>query len=243
LTKNQNGALMIEAEGLRKSYGSRTALKSVKLKINRGESVAILGPNGAGKTTLIKVLSTLSRPAAGKVRLAGLDISQNSVKVRRHIGVVSHQPFLYDNLSAYENLKFYAEMYDVPDRERSIESVAEQVGLQERLNDPVRIFSRGMQQRLSIARAVLHNPPILLLDEPETGLDPHASDMLASLLRELIDEKRTVLMTTHQLEWALRMGDRVMVLYRGRVVYEEAGCNLNAADLGRSYRECTGAHL
>jgi heme exporter protein A len=231
---------MIEAQGLAKSFGSHAALRSVDLKISKGECVAILGPNGAGKTTLIKVLATLAKASGGKVRLAGFDITKNAVQIRRQIGVVSHQTFLYDNLTAYENMKFYGKMYDVPDLKGRIFEVIEQVGLTTRIHDLVRVFSRGMQQRLSIARAILHDPPILLLDEPETGLDQRSTAMLSELLKKSIEGNRTVLMTTHNLEWCLQLGNRVMVLHQGKITYEESGQNLGLADLRENYNRYTG---
>ncbi len=235
-----NNTFMIDVRRLAKSFGSHTALRSVDLEVGKGECVAILGPNGAGKTTLIKVLATLAKASGGKVRLAGFDITKNAVQIRRQIGVVSHQPFLYDNLTAYENLKFYGKMYDVPDLEGRIFEVIEQVGLATRIHDLVQIFSRGMQQRLSIARAILHDPPILLFDEPETGLDQRSTAMLSELLKKLIAGNRTVLMTTHNLEWCLELGDRVMVLHRGRITYEETGQNLGLTELRENYNRHTG---
>ncbi len=235
-----NSGFMIEAQGLGKSFGSQAVLKNVNFKISKGECVAILGPNGAGKTTLIKVLATLTKASGGKVRLAGVDITKNAVQTRRQIGVVSHQPFLYDNLTAYENLKFYGKMYDVPDLEGRIFGVIDQVGLTTRIHDRVRIFSRGMQQRLSIARAILHDPPILLLDEPETGLDQGSTFMLSKLLKKSIEGNRTVLMTTHNLEWCLQLSDRVMVLHRGRITYAELGKNLDLTELRENYNRNTG---
>jgi len=235
-----NSGFMIEAYGLAKLFGSHAALRSVDLKVGKGECVAILGPNGAGKTTLIKVLATLAKTSGGKVRLAGFDIAKNAVQIRRQIGVVSHQTFLYDNLTAYENLKFYGKMYDVPDLEERIFEVIEQVRLTTRIHDLVRVFSRGMQQRLSIARAILHDPPILLLDEPETGLDQRSTAMLSELLKKLIAGNRTVLMTTHNLEWCLELGNRVMVLDRGRITYEETGHNLGLVELRENYNRHTG---
>ena len=230
----------IEAKGLSKSFGGLFALKSIDLNIHEGKCVALFGPNGAGKTTLIKVLTTLSRAADGEVFIAGEDIKKNAVIVRRKIGVVSHQTFLYDNLTAYENLKFYGKMYDVPDLEQRIKDVIAKVGLENRLQDRVGIFSRGMQQRLSIARAILHDPPIMLLDEPETGLDEHARSTLSKLLKTLIAGNRTVLLTTHNLEWGFELADQVAILFKGQIVYEDSKQNLELTTLRETYNNFAG---
>lgn len=230
----------IEAKGLSKTFGSLFALKSVDLSINEGECVALFGPNGAGKTTLIKVLTTLSRPANGKVLIAGEDIKKNAVAVRRRIGVVSHQTFLYDNLTAYENLKFYGKMYDVPHLEQRIVEVITKVGLESRLRDRVGIFSRGMQQRLSIARAILHDPPIMLLDEPETGLDEQARSTLSELLKTLVAGNRTVLLTTHNLEWGFGLADRLAILVKGKIVYEDSKQSLDLTTFRETYNRYVG---
>jgi len=235
-----NRKYAIEIQGLTKSFGSRLALKGIDLKMSEGECVTIFGPNGAGKTTLIKVLATLSKPSDGKVHLAGLNIRKDAVPIRRKIGVVSHQTFLYDNLTTYENLKFYGIMYDVSNLEQRILEVIDLVGIKARLHDRVGILSRGMQQRLSIARAIIHNPSIMLLDEPETGLDQHAVTMLSELLTAVSSGNRTTLMTTHNLERGLELANRVMILDSGRIVYEESKQHLELASLRDNYYRCTG---
>ncbi len=230
----------IEAKGLSKSFGGLFALKDIDLRIAKGECYALFGPNGAGITTLIKVLTTLSRPADGKVFIASEDIKKNAVAVRRRIGVVSHQTFLYDNLTAYENLKFYGKMYDVPHLEQRIIAVITKVGLENRLRDKVGTFSRGMQQRLSIARAILHDPPIMLLDEPETGLDEQARSTLSELIRTLIAGNRTVLLTTHNLEWGFGLADRLAILVKGKIVYEESKQSLDFTAFQETYNRYIG---
>ena len=231
----------IEVRGLKKSFGESLALRGIDFSVGSGECLALFGPNGAGKTTLIKVLATLSRPSKGEVRLAGLDIRKDAVKIRSRIGVISHQTFLYDNLTAYENLKFYGQMYGVTGLEERIMAVIGQVGLAKRLHDRVGVFSRGMQQRLSIARAILHDPPIMLLDEPETGLDQQATAMLAALLKTLISGDRTVLMTTHNLALGLALSDRVAILHKGKIAHEGTTQNTELASLQHTYNRCTGA--
>ena len=226
---------MIEIRGLVKAFGSRAVLKGVDLDVAKGEFLILVGPNGAGKTTLMNVIATLSRPTGGRVRLAGYDLADGAVEVRRQIGLVSHKPLLYDDLSAEQNLRFYARMYDVLNADARIEAVLRQVGLWGRQRDPVRTYSRGMQQRLAIARALLHDPPILLLDEPDTGLDQHAAAMLNDLLREAGAMQRTVLMTTHNLERGLELGERVAILAGGRIVYQAAKSELDAGQFREIY--------
>ncbi|MCJ7622825.1 MAG: ABC transporter ATP-binding protein [Anaerolineaceae bacterium] len=185
--------------------------------MNAGEFVALLGPNGAGKTTFLRILSTLSRPTVGNVRVAGNLLPGEATAVRKRLGVVSHLPLLYGNLSAEENLRFYCLMYSVPDLKKRIAEVLGLVDLTNRRRDLVRTFSRGMQQRLAIGRAVLHDPEILLLDEPHTGLDQDACEMLDDVLREVGARGRTVVMTSHDMARAANLGSRFDVLSRGKI--------------------------
>jgi len=209
----------ISTEGLSKSFGHFTALRGVDLDLPHGSFLTIVGPNGAGKTTLIRVLATLARPSSGRVLMAGLDLTKDAVEARRLLGVVLHQTLLYDNLTAEQNLRFYGKLYAVSRLDARIEDVAEQVGLRQRLRDPVRVFSRGMQQRLAIARAILHEPSIMLLDEPDTGLDIDAAARLKQILRGGPGARRTVLMVTHNLERGLQICDQVAIMRRGRIMY------------------------
>ena len=234
-----SGAWAIEVEGLGKSFGNHRALTGINLKVNSGEHVTVFGPNGAGKTTLIKVLSILMKPSAGTVRLDGSDISKTPTEVRRKIGLVAHQTFLYDDLTVYENLKFYGKMYDVPNLEEQIHNVVRWVRLEARLHDRVGTLSRGMQQRISIARAVIHNPSIVLLDEPEVGLDPHAIVMVREVLDSLSAGERTVVMTTHNLEQGIEMSDRVVILDKGRIVYQEQKDRIDIATFRETYDRYT----
>lgn len=211
---------MISVRGVSKSYGSRAVLQGVDLDVATGERLALIGPNGAGKTTLLRILSTLSRPSAGTVCIAGMDPKDRAVEIRRRIGFLSHQPLLYDDLSAQENLRFFGRMYGVADLDGRISSMLGRVGLERSRRDPVRTFSRGMKQRLAIARALLHDPPLLLFDEPYTGLDRHAAQMLDAVLEGTGPAPRTVVWTTHQLEQGLDASQRAMILARGRLVYE-----------------------
>jgi heme exporter protein A len=218
---------MIEIRRLVKAFGNRAVLKGVDLSVAEGEFLTLVGPNGAGKTTLMNVISTLAKPTGGQVRVAGYDLADGAVAMRRQIGLVSHKTLLYDDLSAEQNLRFFARMYDVPGADARIETGLRQVGLWGRQRDPVRTYSRGMQQRLAIARALLHEPPILLLDEPDTGLDQHAAAMLGDLLRDVGATRRTVLMTTHNLQRGLELGDRVAILAGGRIAYQASKSELD----------------
>jgi len=211
---------MIEARNVTKAFGHRATLAGVSLSVTAGESVALVGPNGAGKTTLLRIMATLTCPTSGLVRIAGLDPARNGSDIRRQIGFLSHRTLLYEDLTAEQNLRFYARMYDLADDSARITDLLEQVGLIKRRHDLVRTFSRGMQQRLAVARAVLHRPRVLLLDEPYTGLDPGAAQVLSDLLTRLVAEGCTVLLTTHDLGHALAASQRIVILVRGGVVYD-----------------------
>lgn len=226
---------MIQIRNLIKAFGSRIVLRGVDLTINEGEFVTLMGANGAGKTTLMHIVATLSKPTGGSVAIGGFSTADSASELRRFIGLVSHKTLLYDDLSADQNLRFYARMYDVPDASKRVEMVLKQVGLWGRQHDPVRTYSRGMQQRLAIARAILHNPPILLLDEPDTGLDQHAADRLGELLSAVGANQRTILMTTHNLERGLSLGDRVVILAKGKIVYDTPRRDVGVAELREQY--------
>lgn len=233
------GEWVVEVQSLTKLYGSKPVLTGLELKVAEGDFVTIFGPNGAGKTTLIRILSTIMRATSGRVAIAGLDISRDAAQARQRIGVVSHDLFLYENLTGYENLKFYGKMYDVPDLEQRIRTVIGLVDMEARLHDRVRTLSHGMRRRISIARAVLHNPDILLLDEPESGLDQHSAQKLAELLGGLIQGQRTVIMTTHNLERGLKLGNRAAILARGKIVHQESQPLPDAASFARIYQQHT----
>ncbi len=229
----------IKTEGLTKSFGNHHALRGIDLEIEQEESVVIFGPNGAGKTTLVKVLATIMNPSSGNVLVDGLNPKNDAEKVRRQIGVVTHQTFLYSNLTAYENMEFYSRMYDVPRRKERIHEVVSMVGMSSRLSDRVGTLSRGMQQRLSIARSLLHKPAIMLLDEPETGLDQQAISMVWKALQEEGEKKRTIILTTHNLERGLDVGERLMILTRGKIVYQHSTQTLDVVDLKEVYEYST----
>lgn len=227
----------IEAKGVRKSFGPVAALRDVNLRVPYLQSATVLGPNGAGKSTLIRILSTLTRPSGGDVWVDGLDAQTWGTEVRRRIGFTAHHTLLYGDLSALQNLRFYGRMYGLTDVEPRAQELLARVELVERQNDPVRTLSRGMQQRLAIARCLLHNPRILLLDEPYSGLDQRAAQILTNLMHELLAEGRTLLMTTHDLQWAAQVSQQVFILFGGRVIHEAPVAGLSAQDLRSIYRQ------
>ncbi len=209
---------MIKVRKLVKRFGLKTVLKGMDFEVEQGEFVGLLGPNGAGKTTFLRILSSLSRPSLGDVRIAGYRLPHQATAVRRRLGVLSHQPLLYGDLTAEENLRFYGKMYAVENPDSRIDEVLRLVDLAHRRNDLVRTYSRGMQQRLAIARSVLHDPDILLLDEPYTGLDQDACAMLDEVLQEIAVQGRTIVMTSHDLARVADLASRFDVLSRGKIV-------------------------
>jgi len=227
---------VIETKKLVKRFGLKTVLRGVDFHVEPGEFVALLGPNGAGKTTFLRILASLSRPSLGTATVAGFALPAQSAAVRRRLGVVSHQPLLYENLTAWENLQFYGRMYAIPALLTRINAVLEMVGLDTRRNDLVRTFSRGMQQRLAIGRAVLHDPEVMLFDEPYTGLDQDASEMLDGVLKEVAARGRTVVMTSHDLARAEDLATRFDVLSRGVIAASTQRTELGSDNLLTFYK-------
>jgi len=217
---------VIRANNLRKTFGLLEAVAGISFELEQGSFLTIFGPNGAGKTTLIKILSGLTKPTHGTASVAGYDVLSNEPQLRRTIGVISHASCLYQDLSALENLIFYAKMYGLDHAKDRAVKALDEVGLKARMYDSIRFFSRGMQQRVSIARAVIHDPSVLFLDEPFTGLDPHGSIELKNFLHSLHTDKRTILMTTHDLNCGLEMGDKVAIQAKGRFVLFEDKANI-----------------
>lgn len=211
---------MIKIEGLIKNYGSNPVLRGINLHARPGEFVTLVGPNGAGKSTLLRIVATLLSPTAGSVTIGGWPLNSHAANVRRHIGLVSHQPLLYGDLTAAENLDFFARLYRLDNREERVMQALRTVGLAARQRDPVRSFSRGMTQRLTLARATLHEPDILLFDEPYTGLDQDATHLLDSLLFEEAQRGRTILMITHDLARGVNLCHRIAILNRGKIAIQ-----------------------
>ncbi len=228
---------MIIVTKLIKRFGPKTILRGLDFHVEPGEFVALLGPNGAGKTTFLRVLASLSSPTMGKVQISGYQLPQQAAAVRRRLGVVLHQPLLYGDLTAEENLLFYGRMYALDDLDSRIGRTLDLVGLANRRRDMVRTFSRGMQQRLSIARAVLHDPDVILFDEPYTGLDQDASAMLDDVLRRVAAQGRTIVMTSHDLVRTAELASRYDVLSRGVITASAHRGEVGADHLLAFYRE------
>lgn len=226
---------VIAVTGLTKTFGNLYALRNLSFSLSKGEFLTIFGPNGAGKTTLIRILSTITKASSGEIKIADLSFEDDSEKIRRQIGVIAHQTFLYENLTAEENLRFYGKLYDVENLSKKIETILSEVGLELRKKDFVRTFSRGMQQRLAIARALLHEPSILLLDEPYTGLDQHASGMLTNWLNRLRSSEQTILMVTHDLEQGMELADRIAILVEGQLVFNQEQRGVDVKKFRQTY--------
>ena len=232
---------MIEVKKLVKRFGMKAILRGLDFQVQPGEFVALLGPNGAGKTTFLRILASLSRPSLGEVKVAGYRLPHQAAQVRARLGVVSHMPLLYGDLTAEENLEFYARMYGLTETQARITDVLNMVGLESRRKDIVRTFSRGMQQRLAIGRAVLHDPDVMLFDEPYTGLDQDASEMLDDVLRSVAAQGRTVVMTSHDLARAEELATRFDVLSRGVIVTSATRSSLGTSNLLAYYKQALKA--
>ena len=225
----------IQAESLTKLFGERRAVDDVSLELPQGAFLAIFGPNGAGKTTLLRLLATLIRPSSGTVRLLGVDSKEKPEQARGLLGLISHKSMLYPDLTAAENLLFAARLYGVPNPKQRVLELLEAVGLKHRRLDLVRGFSHGMTQRLSIARALIHDPRILLLDEPYSGLDPQA----VAILDQLISQKRsdrTLVMVSHDLEKGLALCTHALLLAAGLIQAYGEKQGLDMAQLLQAYR-------
>ncbi len=230
---------MIEIKGLIKNYGLNSVLRGVDLHVGAGDFVTLVGSNGAGKTTLLRIVATLQRSTAGEVKVGGWSLPKHAAKVREHIGLVSHHALLYGDLTAAENLTFFARLYRLENPQDRVAAALKTVGLLARQRDPVSTFSRGMVQRLTIARATLHEPDVLLLDEPYTGLDQDAAQLLDDLLRREWENGRTILMITHDLTHGLNLCDRVAILNRGKIVAEVDSAHTTPAEFLELYTEHT----
>jgi len=231
------GQPIIEARGITKLFGPLPALDNLDLDVARGESVAVFGPNGAGKSTLFRVLTLALRPTSGSLRIDGLDPTRDDLRIKRSTGVISHRTMLYDELTARENLELYARLYGVRDPVGRAEELLQLVGLQHRAEDRAKGFSQGMQQRLTLARCLLHDPPVVYMDEPFSGLDPLAARMLRETLQRLRDQGRTVMLITHNLTEGLELSDRWLLLNRGRLIAQERSASTEASSFEAFYRE------
>jgi heme exporter protein A len=210
-------------------------VQGVDLALAPGERLAVVGPNGAGKTTVLRMVAALLRPDGGSLRVFGNEMPDQAGRARGRIGYLGHQPMVYLDLTAWQNLEFFADLYGVPEPRPRIEALLRRVGLLQRAYDPVREFSRGMAQRLGMARVLLHEPELLLLDEPHVGLDAPGAALLDGLLEG--GGGRTVLMVTHDVERAAALSDRMLVMRAGRVALDQPTAGMSAGDLRALYLE------
>ena len=227
-----DGAAILLGNVVRR-YGEREALRGVSLRLDAGQTLAVFGPNGAGKTTLLRMLATLLVPHEGTVRVLGSHLPRDAHLVRPHVGFLSHDPLLYRDLSGRENLTFYARLYDVPDPAARISHLLDVTGMSRRADEPVASLSRGMAQRLAICRAMLHQPKLLLLDEPRAHLDPAATAMVDHLIGPHAPATRVLV--THDVEHGLAEADRVLALRDGYVVADAAAHQVTATNLRTVY--------
>jgi len=224
------------ASGLVRNFGPIRAVDGVDFSVEEGELLTIFGPNGAGKTTLLRILAGGLKPTAGEVHFRGVPLEAGSPEWHRRIGVLSHQSFLYGHLTVEENLRFYGKLFGLTDLSSRVPGRLEQVGLEERATSLTRTLSRGMRQRLALARTLLHDPEFVLLDEPYTGLDAHAASVLRGVLASLKDGMRTVVLVTHNISQGLELADRVGVLVQGRMVSMEERGEVEAGSFEAAYR-------
>ena len=228
---------VVEAQNLHKTFAWTPVLSDISCRIAPAEVVGIFGPNGAGKTTLLRLLATLLNPTSGSLTLFGSASSE--LAVRRKIGFLGHESYLYPDLTPEENLTFYGKAYQVPNLKDRIAQQLEHVGLRDWRTMPVRYFSRGMEQRLGLARALLHAPDLLLLDEPDTGLDPRGLATLHATLAEEKDRAKTVLLTSHDFERTRELCTRALILHRGRIAWQSEATLPSAQEFAELYTACT----
>jgi ABC-2 type transport system ATP-binding protein len=237
---------MIVTERLSKSFGSLPAVQDLDLRVEAGEVFGFLGPNGAGKTTTVRMLSALIGPTSGKAWVAGCELGRQDGELRRKVGILTESPGLYDRLSAERNLGFFADLYEVPDIACQVERYLRLLGLWDRRHEPVGGFSKGMRQKLAIARAILHEPRVVFLDEPTSALDPEAAKLVREFIGELKHEGRAIFLCTHNLDEADRLCDRVAV-FRTRLLALDTPAALRRQLFGRAVvfhlREVSPAHV
>jgi ABC-2 type transport system ATP-binding protein len=211
---------MIDVSNLKKSFDTVDALKGISFNIPQGECYGLLGPNGAGKTTTISVMSTMIKPNEGDVSIAGYDLKKNPLDCKRNIGVVTQEIALYNELSAYDNLLFWGSMYKVPGRKLTerIDETLDLLGLADRKNDKVKTYSGGMKRRVNIASSLLHSPKVLFMDEPTIGIDPQSRNLIFEVIEKLHEEGMTIIYTTHYMEEAERLCDRIGIIDNGKII-------------------------
>lgn len=227
----------VEVEGLKKSFGYYPVLIGLSFKIPKGEHLVILGRNGCGKTTLLNIMATLLPLNQGKIKIEGLDIKKQALEVRRKLGVIAHASMLYNGLTITENLHYYGRMYGIPSCEKRTAELISRLELGKWEHRKVSELSRGILQRTGIARALIHGPSVLLLDEPESGLDPHALELLVNILDEMKTQGCTIISTSHTLEFALKTSSRLAILDKGRFVHESTTKEINLLSLKETFSQ------
>ncbi|WP_408955601.1 heme ABC exporter ATP-binding protein CcmA [Natroniella sp. ANB-PHB2] len=235
--------IALAVNNLKKKLNGKELLTGIDFNLTEGEILSIFGPNGAGKTTLLNLLSTATNPTTGRIEIMGQDIIEDSIIIKEQVGLISHETFFYDKLTAYENLEFYGKMYSITDLDNRIFRVIKEVGLKYCLHDFVATFSRGMKQRLAIARAILHLPKLLLLDEPYTGLDQHAIEMLNGIVKKLNEQGRTIVTVTHNLQQGLKISDQFLILIDGRIEFAANSQEFTTTELKEKYSGLLGGRL
>lgn len=232
-----DGPVVLKADGLVREFGTFRAVDGISFELGSGTVMAVFGPNGAGKTSLLRTLAGELQPTEGSVEIHGARLDGGDQSWRARVGVLSHQSFLYDHLTAQENLLFYGRLFELSDLRSTVSERLDEVGLLGRADSRVRTFSRGMRQRLALARTLLHDPDVVLLDEPYTGLDAHAAALLNEVLASLRDGRRTVVLVTHNLSKGLHLADRVAIQVRGRFAFEAGIVDLPDRAFEGFYRE------
>ena len=225
---------MIHTEGLAKAFDGRVAVDAINLDVNEGEVFGFLGPNGAGKTTTVRLLACLIGPSGGKAWVNGFEVGKEDINIRRSVGILTESPGLYDRLSAERNLSIFADLYEVPaeQRDKNVRRYLEMMGLWDRRNEMVAGFSKGMKQKMAIARALIHEPKVLFLDEPTASLDPEASRVVREFIEELKSEGHTIFLCTHNLDEADRLCDRIGVM-KQKLIRVDTPANLRRSLYGR----------
>lgn len=223
---------MITTEKLTKKFGDKTAVDRLDLEVKEGEIFGFLGPNGAGKTTTVRMLTCLISPTSGSAKVNGLDIKTQAMQVRKIAGILTETPGLYENLSAKRNLEIYAQLYEIKNPLGQIDKYLHMLGLWEQRNDPAATFSKGMKQKLAIARALIHEPKVVFLDEPTSALDPEAARLVRDFVADLRQEGRTIFLCTHNLDEADRLCDRI-ALFKSYLLTVDTPANLRATVFGR----------
>ena len=239
----QANVSVVQATGVHKAYGDSGVLTGLNLGVPRGETITIFGPNGSGKTTLLRILGSLTRPDRGEVKINGYSLKDQDALARNTIGVVTHSSLLYGDLTARENLRFYCKLFALGDAEDRIETLARRINVAHRLDDKVRDLSHGLEKRVSFVRALLHRPRLLLLDEPDSGLDQNILGILEDLLAEFRAAGGATVLVTHSLERGLALSDRIAILGGGRIVFDDRTEKVTIEELPDIYRHFTGEGL